>query len=764
MNILEGISVLVTGALIITSFPAMAEHDTLKVFARVEINFNTGWLFAPKDIAHGQSVELSEKSFESVCLPHCNKIVPHSNFDTSLYAIISWYRRHYTPPLKYQGKRFYLEFQGVSKAAKVFVNGIAVGEHKGAYTPFTLDITDKLIIGSDNVIAVQVDSRQRKDIPPEGLNVDYMIFGGIVRNVVLTVADPLHVEWAYVSRDSAFPDRAHVKVRVFNQNGERKNCMLNVDVLDSAMTVAASAESRHAVSPYSGYEFTCVTGPIADLRLWNPDHPYLYTARIRLQDGRRCADDCSKRFGMRTVAFSKTDGTFSMNGQRLKLRGLNRHETYPFIGRAAADRLQRKDADIMKYDFGCNTVRCSHYPQSPAFLDRCDEIGLLVLEEIPGWMYVSRRSDWQSIVLQNVNDMIVRDRSHPSIISFGVRINESADFHDLYVSTNRLARALDPGRPTHGVRVVNHGSEHEFLEDVWVYNYAVPAAKPAVLPWITGEHVGHRSTTHSWDGEQLLVNQMLAHAAVHDSASANPKIAGLLGWCAFDYNSPYKYEEKSVCYHGVADIFRFPKHAAWFYRSQADPAFYGPMVYIAHCWKKALAPDDIWVASNCEKVELFVNNVSMGRKAPDRYRNLPHPLFVWKSVRFRAGELKAVGFINDREAATFIRRTSEGPVRLRMTPDDTVLETGGDMTRVVVTAIDSFGQVVPQASDTVRLSAGGAGEFLGESPIALEDGKTAFFVKTRADRTGVITCRAECAKLTEANASIMVRKDFSVDR
>jgi beta-galactosidase len=740
-----------------TASLANAERFTAKGSNRVVISFNAGWLFLPVDIANGQSVALNESSFETVCVPHTNKTVKHADFDTSSFAFVSWYRRHFVPPAEYRGRRFLVEFQGVSKVAKVFVNGAAVGEHKGAYTPFTIDITDKVKIGGDNVLAVRVDSRQHKEIPPEGVNVDYMIFGGIVRNVALIVVDPLHVEWVYVSQNSMQQNCVAVKTRVVNKGIEQKNCNMKTFIVDSAGDVVATGMTTHTIMADSSREFTYVSGPLVNLRLWHPDRPYLYTAYTRVQDNLKCVDEYGQKFGMRSILFSKSDGSFSINGQPLKLRGLNRHETYPFIGRAAADRLQKKDADIIKYDFGCNIVRCSHYPQAPAFLDRCDEIGLLVLEEMPGWMYVSDRTDWQALALQNVNDMIMRDRNHPSIISFGVRINESSDFHNLYVRTNLLARTLDPGRPTHGVRVVDHGSPREFLEDVWVYNYAVPAARPAVMPWITGEHVGHLAAAHSWDDDQRLINQMLAYAAVNDSAAANPKIAGLLGWCAFDYNSPYRYAEKMVCYHGVADIFRIPKFAAYFYKSQTDPSVYGPMVFIAHYWKKALTPNDVWVASNCEKVELFVNNVSKGKRSPNRYPSLSHPLFVWKSIPFKAGELKAVGYIDGTVAATYVRKTPGTPVRLIMAPDDTVLEEGGDMTRVVVATVDSIGQAVPQASNTITLSVSGSGDFFGESPIALENGKTAFFVKTRARRTGSITCRAVGDKLTEANSLISVR-------
>ncbi len=242
-------------------------------------------------------------------------------------------------------------------------------------------------------------------------------------------------------------------------------------------------------------------------------------------------------------------------------------------------------------------------------------------------------------------------------MSFGVRINESADFHDFYLKTNAVARELDPSRPTHGVRVAGRGSMREFLEDVWGQNFAVPATIPHPMPWITTECVGHRFATHSWDGNGRLVGQMLHFAAANDSAVANPEIAGILGWCAFDYNSPHFTAERSVNYHGVADIYRLPKYAAMFYRSQADPVAYGPMIFIADSWEKSSMPRDIWVVSNCDRAELFVNGVSLGKKSPTSYRSLAHPLFVWKTVPVRQGELRAVGYLGDSVAATCVRTT-----------------------------------------------------------------------------------------------------------
>jgi beta-galactosidase len=729
---------------------------------RIVIPMNDDWKFFPNDLADGESAALDESSFQDVCIPHTNHIVTHRNVDTGSIAGISWYRRHFTPLSAYAGRRFFLDFKGVSKVATVYVNGALAGEHKGAYTGFVFDITDKTLAGQDNVIAVRVDSRRRTDVPPEGGSLDYIVFGGIVRDVSLIITDPLRVEWVYLTTPTAEPGIALVNTlaRVRNSGSALRNCTLAATLADADDNVAATGYAIHSLAAGDSFDFSVSMGPVSNPFLWHPDHPYLYTVYSRVKGDTGTVDEYVEKLGIRSVRFDKTDGKFYINGEWLKLRGLNRHETFPFIGRAAAKRLQEKDAEIIKYDMGANVVRCSHYPQSPAFLRRCDEIGLLVLEELPGWKYVGNAA-WQALSLQSLDEMITRDRNHPSIISFGVRVNESADFHDFYLQTNQLARALDPSRPTHGVRIPGNGSTGEFLEDVWARNFDLPVATPNPMPWITPETVGHRCATHSWDGEQRLIDQLLQHAAVQDSSANNTHLAGVLGWCAFDYNSPYHTAENTVCYHGVADMYRVPKFAAYFFKSQTDPAIYGPMVYIADYWKSD-SPDAIYAVSNCGSVELFVNGVSRGVRKPEFYTSLPHPIFRWTGVPFESGRLSAIGYIGGKEAARHVRMTPGVPVKLAIVPDTTVLLDGGDMTRVAVAALDQNDQIVPCFNDSVTLSVAGAGIFLGESPIALEDGKTAFFVQTRSHLRGTITCQASSNKIASATAFIQVMQSTPV--
>jgi beta-galactosidase len=724
--------------------------------SRIVLQLNAGWLFAPGTPENAEAIAADESAFRPVCLPHTVVPVPHESIDTSSFAMLSWYRKHFTLPSAVFGKRIRIAFEGVSKAATVYCNGNIAGEYRGAYTPFTCDITDLVRPTGDNVLAVKVDSRQRTDIPPEGKDVDYMLFGGIVRDVALVATDPLAIDRVYACTDSTRNGTVVVTVRVINTDTIQRSGMLNCTLVDSTGISVATATWPVSAFPGAAKEYETVLGPVFRPHWWHPDHPYLYSIVTGITNAGKTVDSCSERFGMRTIAFGKKDGVFRLNGMPLRLRGLNRHETFPFIGRAAANRLQRRDAEILKFSLGCNVVRCSHYPQDPAFLDRCDEIGLLVLEEMAGWNWVSRKKEWLAAAYDNLTAMVLRDRNRPSVISFGVRINQSADIPEFYRETNRIARTLDPGRPTHGVRVLDRGSKWEFLEDVWAQNFKVPVDTPPVLPWITTESIGHYCPTHSYDADKRLLKQLLMHAAVQDSAAANPMIAGILGWCAFDYNSPHRYAENSVNYHGVADLFRELKPAGYFFRSQADVATRGPMVYIAHSWCAPLEPNDVWVVSNCDSVELFINGQSQGGKTPEIFRSLPHPLFVWRGVPFTPGEISATGYSGTVAVATDTHKTPGKPETLRIAADDAMITSGGDMTRVLITVVDKGAQVVPRAENPVTITVTGPADFYGESPVALKNGRMAFFLKTRSSETGTVVCSVRGKGLRPAETMVSV--------
>ncbi|WP_394838076.1 DUF4982 domain-containing protein [Pendulispora rubella] len=750
---------------------ACAGHDEVSPYGETEsslgrsprqtLNFNTEWLFAG-DVpsGNGQVVsaeESSESFFVPVTLPYF-RIHPHKGFKKIDYEVpVSWYRRHFVLPNDYAGKRISVEFQGVAKVADVYVNGTWVGQHQGAYTSFTFDVTDFVRLGgADNVIAVKVDSTERRDLPPEGGKIDYYVWGGIVRDVNLIVTNPLHADTPFVSTTSIESDKAtlRAKTTVRNDGDAAKPATVSTTLVDARGKVVATGSATQTVEAHAAAEISydiVVPSP----QLWHPDSPYLYTARNEVRSDGRATDERSVRVGIRSARFDKTDGKFYINGQWLKLRGLNRHEQYPYVGRAAPNRLQVKDADILKYEFGLNIMRTSHYPQDPEFLDRADEIGLLVLEEIPGWEYIGDQA-WKDVSVHNVEEMILRDRHHPAIISWGVRINESKDDHDFYTATNTRARQLDPSRPTSGIRAANN-SHSEFLEDVFTYNdFSSTALDPVVLPWLITESVGHTRPHRAWDPEATLIRTMETHLEVQSKAGEKTNISGALGWCAFDYNTTFdsKSCRDQTCYHGVSDIFRMPKFSASVFSSQRDPARYEPYVAIDHYWAPTSA-NKVYVAGNCEQVELFANGASKGKITPNAYTGLPHPFFQFDEVAFAPGNLRADCWIGGRVAETATQYTPGVATKLELNIDDrTIAADGADMTRVTVKALDGHDQAVPDNAANVSFAVSGPGALVGESPLALEAGRGAVYLKSALGRSGIITLTASAPGLPSKRISV----------
>ena len=347
---------------------------------------------------------------------------------------------------------------------------------------------------------------------------------------------------------------------------------------------------------------------------WSPEHPKLYTLEAVLDNG----DTQRVSFGFRTAEF-RADGLY-LNGERVFMRGLNRHQSYPYIGYAAPESLQREDARILKHELGCNAVRTSHYPQSRYFIDECDREGLLVFTELPGWQHIGGE-EWKAQAVENVREMIMQYRNHPSIVLWGVRINESVDDDDLYRRTNAIAHELDPSRATSGVRYLEKSS---LLEDVYSYNdfshcgdNAGVKPKRKVTPdmnraLIVSEHNGHMFPTKSFDPWEKRQAQTLRHARVLNDAAADGEHAGCFGWCMFDYPTHKDFGSGDrVCYHGVMDAFRNPKTAAALYASQSGET---PVLEVG-------SPMDIgdYAAGNTGRVYVFTNADEVALYKNDRY-------------------------------------------------------------------------------------------------------------------------------------------------
>ncbi|MCD8049385.1 MAG: DUF4982 domain-containing protein [Clostridia bacterium] len=591
-----------------------------------------------------------------------------------------------------------------------------------------------------------MDSTKRCDIPPEGGEVDYCLFGGIVRNVNMIIADEIYAENIFITTPESY---VTATVKIKNASNEAREICAELIVLDNS-----SAVSEKRVIPAGECETFEIKTEIEDPKLWSPDFPYLYTAEIRVKkDGEMCVIS-RVNFGIRHFEF-KSDGFF-LNGELLKLRGVNRHEQWPWQGRAVPDKLQKRDADMIKTG-GFNAVRCSHYPQSPAFLSRCDEIGLIVFEEAPGWQHVGDEA-WQAVYMENIKEMILRDFNHPSIVTWGVRVNESWDNAALYKKTCALAKSLDPTRPTHGVRRNENYDTTEHIEDIFCANYQYPET-PRFTPFVSTEHSWEHWTDGcglpgASDAEAMAFTKSFAD--VMDYYYKNPLCCGGFAWSMFDYNNEVNYTKSGhVFYSGLYDIFRHKKSTSFLFLSQKSSSE-NAIIYISNYWTEN-SPENIEVYSNCDEVELFINGKSQGRKKPNFYVNIPHPAFLFKNVKFEPGELTAVGFLNGKEAARATRRTPEKAAYLALSPDYTKLVAdGSDMTSITITLCDKNGTRLPFAENKVKIELHGDADFIGESEIALEGGRCAFMVKSRFNQPGKILCTASSAGVKSASCEIEI--------
>ena len=736
----------------------------MPVAARSIYPLNRNWRYQPAKVEGAESPDFDDTKFERVVIPHTNVKLPWHNFDDKDYEFISTYRRRFKTPRNSAGNRIFVDFEGAMTASTVWINGVKLGEYRGGFTPFSFELTSHLRKDEDNVLMVQLDSTERADIPPFGYEIDYLTFGGIYREVSLRVVSPMYIDNVFARPKDVLSGSPSLEVDVFvaGKLDAKGPVMVEVELRDGEKVIAkkqaaltATGATPAPLDPSAAISGLVHSSPgtrndpakqtitlpgLQGIQLWNLEKPALYTVAVRLRHSGHAIDEDARKIGFREATF--TDQGFSLNGKVIKLRGLDRHQTFPFVGQAMPARSQRKDAQVLRNVLHCNLVRTSHYPQSRHFLDCCDEIGLLVLEEIPGWQHIGDKA-WQAVAIDNVDRMIRRDWNHPSIILWGVRINESRDNHDFYVQTNALAHSLDDTRQTGGIR---YFQESEFLEDVFTMNdFGFPLKKPNHPKYLNTEFVGHTFPTKTTDDNERQREHTLRHARIHNQLASDPQYAGGIGWCAFDYNTHGDFGSGDrICYHGVTDMFRELKPAGYFYKSQCDPeeeivlepAFHWARGDESLMFTKAV------VCSNCDHIRLFIQPyrgeqrdwVQVGDLDPDRteFEHLKYPPFVLDATGIKAewGDLRIDGFIKGKQV---ISKTVSGrgvPRRFALIADDTTLKAdGADTTRVVFRATDEFGALCTYANDAVMLTVEGPAALIGDTPFSLIGGTGAVWVR-----------------------------------
>jgi beta-galactosidase len=754
------------------------------------------WRYHPAKVDGAESPGFDDSKFTTVVIPHTNIELPWHNFDDKSYEFISTYRRRFKYPEGAEGKRVFADFEGAMTASTVWLNGELLGNYRGGFTPFSFELTRHLRKDAENVLVVQLDSTERADIPPFGYEIDYMTFGGIYREVSLRIVPTTYIDNIFAQpKDVLNSAGPSLDVNCFLAGEMAGPLSIEAELQDGDHVIAKTARSidrKAAPGAISGLDtsldsyndaavyastqtlkdpsrYTASLPHLSGVQLWALEKPKLYTVHVRLLRSGRVIDEDTRRIGFRDAMF--TDHGFSLNGEIVKLRGLDRHQTFPFVGQAMPARVQRKDADILRYNLHCNIVRTSHYPQSRHFLDRCDEIGLLVLEEIPGWQHIGDES-WKQVAIDNVGRMVRRDWNHPSIVLWGVRINESLDDHDFYTRTNALAHALDDSRQTGGIR---YFQSSEFLEDVFTMNdFGFPLKPPNHPRYLNTEFVGHTFPTKTTDDDERQREHTLRHARIHNQLASNPQYAGGIGWCAFDYNTHSNFGSGDrICYHGVTDIFREPKPAAGFYKSQCDPA---EEIVLEPAFHWARGDESVGFTkavfcSNCDHIKILARADSLESNPwvllaeidPDRteFEHLKYPPFVLDMTKldlrkFRAGwgDLRAEGYIGGKLVITKTLSGRGVDTKFLLLADDhELMADGADTTRVVVRVTDDFGAIRTYANDPITFRLEGPAKLIGDNPFALIGGTCAVWIRA-GETPGTVNLTAKHPRLGEQSISI----------
>jgi beta-galactosidase len=730
--------------------------------------FDAGWRFHRGGALGAENPQFDDSGWRLLDLPHDWSIedLPgtESPFNRDAISQVSggfttggtgWYRKSFNIPSELAAKRIIIQFDGVYMNPEIWINGVSLGSHPYGYTSFWYDISDKVHFGQPNILAVKVRN--------EGENSRWYSGSGIYRHVWLKILEPVHVaQWGTrittpeVKAESA---TVNIKTEVNNQSDNAVNIKINTRILnEKGVEIAGSAGSEKMVEKDGSSEFS---EDIIVIRpsLWSPESPALYTAVSEVYVADKLTDRVVTLFGIRTLHFDGMNG-FTLNGKSMKLKGGCFHDDNGPLGSKSYDRAEERRVELLKAS-GFNAIRCSHNPPAPAFLDACDRLGMLVIDEtFDMWNDGKNEYDYhlyfQKWWKKDVESMIKRDFNHPSIIlwSIGNEIPGMAT-PEVVKTAQTLAdfvRSNDPTRPvTAAVNGLNPDKDPFFAAlDIAGYNYGSG-----------GDHKNKSifDTDHERVPSRIMVQtESYALEAFRSwmDVMDHPWLVGDFVWTGFDYIGEasigwrgYWQEQNffpwNLAFCGDIDICGWKRPQSYYrdalWKSKQLALFVKPpkpsfpenperMFWSKWNWYDALAdwnwsgyentPLEITAYSSCDEVELFLNGRSLGKMKTDRATEFKA---TW-SVPYQAGELKAVGYMGKKEVNTAILRTAADPVQIKMSADRNVIKANGqDLSYITVELVDDKGIRNPKAENTVKFTIEGPGKIIGTgnaNPLSLE--------------------------------------------
>ncbi|WP_299665002.1 glycoside hydrolase family 2 TIM barrel-domain containing protein [uncultured Polaribacter sp.] len=723
------------------TFQLASQNSTFKpanvTTDRTKTNINLDWKFHYGDV-RGKPYQISfnDKNWKDVSLPHSTKLVSYA-LDSVQETWVqekflrnnSWYRKEILIPKKETNKVF-LEFEAVHNATELWVNGKKAGSFEvNGYVPFHFDITDFVEFGKQNIIAIKADNTYRQDIAPDPHRTDYIKFGGIYRDVYLTTTNKMHVTYNWEDYTAGVHittptvndknGTVSIKTTVKNEYPTAQNARIETFIINengTALKKLVQAKNIAANSTATFYQTTTIE---EDYNQWSPKKPYLYRAYSVIYKEDKPVDRVENTFGFRTFKLVKGKGLI-LNGKPLFLVGANRHQSYPNIGDAVPNSFHYNEALQFK-NAGFNAVRLSHYTQDDAFIKACDELGLIVYEEVSTWIEYGDKA-WFEKLNDATRQMIRNHRNHPSIFFWGAGINHRGPVP----SMQETAKEEDPFRLTASASSPWNGVKNAGVTDI----HATMDYRRT--EWPESDFTMVMEHGSSPDSE---VNQF--HLSRYKS---NPNNIAALTWLGADYNHlqpnvvDWQWKNDLMTTYGVFSPYRIPKPVYYWYQSELLAK---PIVHIAD--ETASNSGKIRVFSNCQEIHLYHDNNFIARQKPDNSNNkryLNHPSFTF-NYNWESGKITAVGFSNNEKILEHSRTKQEEPYRIQLNFNITekpFYAGGSDLRLVHATILDKNGEVITDAKSKVSFSISGNGKILDNgtsdiNPATCYNGVASIYIK-----------------------------------
>lgn len=767
-------------------------------------NFNLGWRFHLGDAEGAWQKDYDDSRWETVSTPHNVRLEPAEASGCRNYQGIAWYRKHFTLPA--DGAMIY--FEAVMGKQKIYVNGQLATTHYGGYLPIIVRL-DKMGLhkGDKCVIAVMTDNSDDGSYPPgkPQTQLDFAYHGGIYRDVWLIARHKVHITDAneagktagggvFVHFSNISAQRADVSVNtdIINESAQTRVVTVEQQLLDAAGHVVRSGSQKLKI-PSGATSRSILTLKVSKPNLWSPEEPYLYKLVTRVKEQGKTLDGGATRVGIRSFEFRGKEG-FWLNGKPYhQLIGANRHQDFAYVGNALPNSQQWRDALRLKRA-GFNIIRTAHYPQDPAFMDACDELGIFMIVATPGWQYWNKKQpEFEQRVYENTREMIRRDRNHPCVLMWEPILNETRFPESFALKSLQITKDEYPYpyRPVAAADMNSAGVRDNY--DV-VYGWPgdedkADCPKQCIFTREFGEYVDDwyaqnnlNRASRSWGEHPMMVQAMSLAGTLETMYQTKGQFIGGAQWHPFDHQRGY---HPDPYWGGDYDAFRQPKTAFYMFASQQKPRIckansllsVSPMVHIAHDMTQ-FSDSDVVVFSNCDSVRLSIYDGEKQYTLPVIHTaatQQPGSAFsqlnsqfakpvVFKNVwnfwearqhsyihkKWQEVNIKAEGIIGGKVVCAETRMPSRRSTKLRLYADDmgkSLVADGSDFIVVVAEVTDDNGNVRRLAKESVRFTVTGEGSIIGDAdiqanPRAVEYGSAPILVRSTT-RPGKIKIHAE---------------------